>query len=1664
MKYSKILAILGVILIVGIIAGIMNYGGKSGKTFLEVGTTVEASVGNQKEKIVFDKMSNALISCPEEKDNIIPTTASFNLDFEDDVTLEYVENAFSIKPYKDTEVTEIDAKHYVLSVTNGLEDNQIYNIIEKTTSGTERWAFQTEKIFKVDYTYPENNQILTETGVPEIRFNSKLADGIKLKDYVSIEPKINGEWKNSYTYNYRFEHNAHFEKNTTYTIKVKKGLKDIDGNELKEDYEVKFSISNEEDIYASLTLLKNYKPNTTIDLNLNLNMNLEKALTVKNADIKIINLGSKEEFIKAIKDVNYIESLNNYYNSKKYTEVFNKDIKDVITNTYNEAKSKNRYYYYDEIAIDSSLAIKEEGYYLSILNINGTLSATLFEVNESTATCSTLADNNFMILYKGKNGQNNSVDVYINSEKLGTTAEDGILYIENFRDIIRNLNKEINYIEFKTGNVDLICDISNQVYSEYEGENSLTSLNRFNNGYLYIDRNYYKVGETIHFWGYAKNRKANVESATLKIVSNYDDTLAEIPLRLSEVGTFEAEYTISDVNKESYISAALYIGDKQIQSRYIEIRDYELKQYDIEISQESRKYIDGDTGVINISAATYDGTPLSNLDFSYKIDNWYYGGNAKEQSDTVKTDESGNATIRIPLVLNKREANILPETIRVTILNSYIDGEQEDVFFTVYPYKHYAEGNVRFVVDDNKYYINLKEYLSLDENTPANDNIKIVAKAFKTVRTVTGTKYNKYTKEMEDIVEYNEVAESSYDKTFTINMKNGEGSYELPNYKEDHNCYYRFYAYLITDTGKELALSYNGQIYSYSYKTLYSNTQYEEVEYVSPVINELLTYTLRYETNNDLRVGDEVYFNLQDDEGRRLNDYSMFEFYTLVVSADGNRIYKNKGERPHFTFTKEMGANVETYTILYDSLKTYVPTSNNRIYYSRYMIDDYFWRPTSEIRLCDDELSLDIDISFDKEVYEPKDVAEITIKVTDKGQGVKAGVNLSALDTAYIDANGKVSSNIISSLMNSYYIASSNNGMRVVSKTARNSYSASFDAVEESAMATADFADNEVIGAGGGDGSSIRDDLRVTAFFESIVTDENGIAKVYIKLPDNITEWTIKAHAVSNDFKAKDTEKTIKVSKDFFVNVNHKDRYLVGEHFAFNIKSFSKLYAGKDVTFKIEILDSNDNIVEQNTVNAKVADVLSYKLTNPIETADTYKIKITGTCDNAIDILIDEIEITESLLDATIREELALKIGDKLKIVSPKGYIYILNEDVAKILPTIFELSFLYNTERNDTTLISNEANRIFENLLNGVEFDYSQKYSYNADKNIFKVMKNSTDDARLALRMLATKTLKIDNTEVIEKIEVRLGDIAGLWAKVNINRGSLKELREEKANLLKNTSKYKTEDILYLALAFADIGSHEDAIELYNIVKDKIAEQNEVEFELKVILAIKLNLKEADELYEAYIKKDLLPENSDFVKLYYVQNEVSKNCKKGALTLRINGIDEEVEIGNVGLTRKLISRKDTIEVVSMSDNLSFMIEQYKPVDFSSISKNNYIISKTYSNPNAKEGDIVEVNIKIDNKKLYNDGYEYGYKLEDAIPNNMTFVEYLYGQSGSGYLRKQDGQKLTIGMWNPYDPKYNPSATTSTIKYKVRVTNSGEQYEPGTILVKYNNQIIDGIR
>jgi hypothetical protein len=127
--------------------------------------------------------------------------------------------------------------------------------------------------------------------------------------------------------------------------------------------------------------------------------------------------------------------------------------------------------------------------------------------------------------------------------------------------------------------------------------------------------------------------------------------------------------------------------------------------------------------------------------------------------------------------------------------------------------------------------------------------------------------------------------------------------------------------------------------------------------------------------------------------------------------------------------------------------------------------------------------------NFIPEYYNDRDTFSQFIKYKDLG---KSQYNYDSeyykKYQGYIDANGEVSTGIISSLMNEYVIGASNSATKARAVEAK-SIGASYDSVNSFAMEEASMAD----GLGGGDDESARDNLKITAFFESVLTDENGV-------------------------------------------------------------------------------------------------------------------------------------------------------------------------------------------------------------------------------------------------------------------------------------------------------------------------------------------------------------------------------------------------------------------------------------------------------------------------------------------------------------------------------------------------------------------------------------------
>ena len=1638
MKNSKrILCVIALLLIsVATITNIFKFQNEYNNHNYNSGDKNDLSSINNNEAIEAVSLS---VTCSDEENSIIPLQTTFDLNFESEVAEDYVKQAIKIEPAVDYKIEKINNKYYKLKTVTNLEEGKIYNVVQTTVEGTEKWAFQTEKSLEIKSYYPV--ETANQNSVISLTFNALPQSNIE--DYISIEPQIAGSWVVN-NYEVRFQKATPFEIGTEYTIKVKKGLESKEGiDALENDFEMSFYIEDSEAPNFGIQAANAFK--TTEDVIFNLYFSGQE-LNYDDFKLKVLNLKNKQNYINALKNQEISKESQILWNSKDYEVVYSQDItaENARVEQYGTSYNLNK-----EISFD----ISAEGYFVILIKYEDYYFAKCIQINDYSVTCNTLKNNELLILTKGPDNKNNNVDVLINGKKIGTTDNDGLLFIEDYEKLGIELDSKFNYIEFGT-NLPLILDTEDAIYEDdYDDDDRYL---QFNNGYLYTDRETYDVGETIHFWGFAKNRVRDIDEVKLRIDDGYKEI--EFPIELNEKDCFTFDYVLDTVNSGSYITCNLIIDGMGEAYKYIKVVDYTTNNYDIQINSDKNYYINGETAIINIDAATYDGMKLKELEFSYRTNS----SNMATINGSVKTDDNGSAKIEIPLNITYTE-NYL-QNVEVNILNSMIDGEQGQIYLQVYPYKNQVTSDGKYIINQNTYKIELKETHVLNRNklgdlVAANDKVSITALAYKTEKYLSNTYYDEYRKEMVYVYSNRETRVPENDKTVEVEIVNGKGAAYVPNWGQDYQTnIYKFQVYLIKEDGEKIL---DENLY---YIANYLNEN-DEQPYNDGYENGVANKGLALEFEKDIyeepyKFGETIKTILKDENGNTISDYSNIEIYTYLLSGEGEKIIKTKTKALEFIYTEEMGNDLALYSVIYDGKYAYSAMN-------------YF--ETKVISVDREQVELTLDVKFDKEVYAPGDNATITIKTTDHGNPISAGVNISAVDTAFIDANGESDSTIINSLENYYFFF----GREIATRK----FKVSFEG-----------------GGGGGDGEP-RSNLLTTAIFENIITDSNGEAQITIKLPENITEWTITSQAISDNFKAASTKQVIKVSKDFYVDMTHVEKYLENEKFNINIKSFSDVAASTArVEYLFEIIDSNNQVVETANITGTINEITSYTIKNSLKTG-TYKIKLSGTCEGKTDAILEEINVVDNLLTVKYRENLEtikgakLIAGDAIEISGNQGALYISNKDVSKIIKDLIELSNL-NEYRNDSRAIKKEARRILEKLYNN-EIDISKTENFYIN-NSMKIMENSSEDASLALRILAIGSAKNGYTnEVLNRLEQIASREAVLWAYASAGKPVLKELREQKESIMREieniqnnslnadnsndlennidnnidnnamksiTLSRKLEDVLYVALGLSEVGDFSNAKELFEVLKTQITTEDIKSYELLTILAIKLNLAEREELYAEYLKFEMPPENEDFIKLYYIQNEINKNFKSGKLTLTINDETKEIDLKNVGLTKFALSKTDDIVIKKISDNLAIIVEDNKAINFEKYPSSGYIISKEYNKSNSANNaeNLYTVTIKLDIKKLYEDSKETFYRLEDVIPNNMTFVSF--DSEKETYLEMKDGQKLIINCFNSYGLNNSNTKSPLEIKYTVRQTNEGEQLEAGTVLVNESGEIVDTVK
>ncbi len=220
----------------------------------------------------------------------------------------------------------------------------------------------------------------------------------------------------------------------------------------------------------------------------------------------------------------------------------------------------------------------------------------------------------------------------------------------------------------------------------------------------------------------------------------------------------------------------------------------------------------------------------------------------------------------------------------------------------------------------------------------------------------------------------------------------------------------------------------------------------------------------------------------------------------------------------------------------------------------------FLYSSKSLVVSCDDKF-LNVEITSDKPKYQPGEKAKYLIKIKDNtGNPVSAEFSMGVVDEAIYS----ISNELVPEIGDFFYGLKGNNVI-----TEYSFYRWYYGGAGK------DFAQQD-----------IRKNFKDTAFWLPLaLTDENGIAKIEVELPDNLTTWRATIRSVTNDTKVGTGKNNITTAKPLMANLItprffvENDRLLISGVIHNYTGSQQKIYT-KIHAEGLDILEETEKIIE----------------------------------------------------------------------------------------------------------------------------------------------------------------------------------------------------------------------------------------------------------------------------------------------------------------------------------------------------------------------------------------------------------------------------------------------------------------------------------------------------
>ena len=1170
----------------------------------------------------------------------IEAETAFMINSQEPLDEKTIRDTLKISPAVDYDLEKGDGgREYKIIPRKVLAANTVYRL-SFDPSGQDKdsfsWAFQTKGVFRVIRSLPadKTTHVPVSTGI-EIAFSHENLDINKVKEYVEINPATTG----------RFEQHKktvvfvpqELKAGTLYTVTVKKGFPLAQSTEtLGENYSFSFETAPEDktagfifDLGSGVTEFARgeipvfpafYYTNSAVPA----------------AAVKVYQYPDAASYIKSLAkrdEIPYWTSwMRNLY-SEDFTglavvEDFKTDFLTVDTYTH--------YVVFPKALPDGCYAAEIKAgetvrqVWFQVTNLAAYLALgeekSLLWVNDLT-TKAPVSDVKMKVVGMNLDFKGDSAGVVVIDKSLGLGTGEG----------------KVNYATVKSAAGELVVPLDARDHWLY---NKTTTNARDYWKYLYLDRELFKPGDVINFWGVLAPRTEGIkEVGEVRIELRggyrpYYEGYEETPILSQTVRVEGSTYTGSiklPVLKPDYYYLRVMTGETILLSRGFSVEIYQKPAYSLEITPEKKAIFAGEGMNFETAATFFEGTPVPALKLNYSIN---------DKSGVVTTDEKGRALIPF---IGEAQGQTSPYSYQYLGVSANLPEAGEingSSWVYVFRSKVHLVGEAArqqgdaFSVQTQLSRVDLSKIN--DGEYPAEENF-VSGPAGNTL--VKGSIYQNIWEREETGEHYDfiskKVVKTYYHKHSTqhvsdfsmITDENGRATYS-GMLSPDNSYYIELTAQ--DNEGRETKRRINvpgsaGGNPDDDYKYYYLKNVKEVKGYKTG--DEVKVVMMENEQEASARPQGYLYFLGQKQLGA----------YTVSDSPFHS-----------FTFTEQHIPNVNVYGVYFDG---------------------QFYQEAASCLAPFDRVSkaLQVKVETDKPEYRPGETVKLSVEVSGAdGRGTAAEVNLNLVDEALYSLRNQ-QTDLLSSLYGDYIYP--------LLTTWKSHYHPQYGGGAEM----------------GGEGDGERKDFRDTVLFTTLTTGSDGKATAEFQLPDNLTSWRVTYHALTPApglFAASGTRQ-IPVRLPFFVELTTNDVCLAGDAPVVILRSYGeKLRSGQAVSYRMKLVAPDGAEI---AAQGQSTSFTAYDWNLPVLHEGRYTLTVEGESNGLRDKITREITVVRSFLERTVSHFELLRDDLQLnQYVTGKEPIEVIFSDYekAQYLQGLHRLAW-QNGSRFEQELAAQEARRL---------------------------------------------------------------------------------------------------------------------------------------------------------------------------------------------------------------------------------------------------------------------------------------------------------------------------------------------------------------------------------